>query len=339
MTLPFVSIVIASFNSERWIADCLRSLENQDYPKDRYEIIVVDSSTDRTGEIARRFNGVKLVRVEGYHIAPEKRNIGIRLARGELIAFIDSDAFADRKWLRNLVRPFADPEVGVVGGPNLTPRDADFREKVSGYLLGSSISSSAMSVRYRASEKPFFEADERHLISCNMAIRRESLEKVGAFREDMPACEENELCNRIGRIGYKMIYTVDAIVWHRRRPIFWPIIKRVYEYGRGRGIFSRTYPRSIKLVYLLPSVFTIGLLASPIVLFVRELLWPLVAVMLLYAALALYLGLGVALAERDPSYLLVIPIVLLPYHISYGLGFLRGLTIRLERHPPVVPIS
>ncbi|HEV3115713.1 MAG TPA: glycosyltransferase, partial [Gemmataceae bacterium] len=118
---PHVSVVVCSYNGGRTLDQCLRSLGALEYP--RYEVIVVDDgSTDDTPEILARFPEVRSIRQpnQGLSVA---RNVGLQAAKGDIIAYTDSDCFADRDWLTHLVYQLERSEAAAVGGPNLTPED------------------------------------------------------------------------------------------------------------------------------------------------------------------------------------------------------------------------
>lgn len=117
---PQVSIIIITFNSEDTIDKCMSSVFKVDYPRDKYEVIVVDAgSTDRTLEIVKKFPVDKLIVEEGA-LRGKARNIGVREARGEIVAMVDSDlSSVDNDWLSRAVREFDDPYVALVRGADL----------------------------------------------------------------------------------------------------------------------------------------------------------------------------------------------------------------------------
>lgn len=109
-------MIIPSYNSARVIRQCLESLSSLDYPKNKYEVIVVDSGKDDVPEICQEF-GIKCIRKESRLTAGAARNIGISIARGDLITFLDADNYVQRNWLKLVVEDFNSfPEVfGVFG--------------------------------------------------------------------------------------------------------------------------------------------------------------------------------------------------------------------------------
>jgi hypothetical protein len=118
---PRVSVVVCSYNGGKTLEQCLRSLQALDYPD--YEVIVVDDgSTDDTGEILARFPEVRAVRQSNQGLS-FARNVGLRLATGEVVAYTDSDCYADPDWLTLLVDQLERTGAAAVDGPNLSPED------------------------------------------------------------------------------------------------------------------------------------------------------------------------------------------------------------------------
>src|SRR3989344_3252080 len=135
---PFVSIIVPVRNVEKIIKPCLKSLNELNYPKDKYEVIIADSeSTDRTPEIAKEYNAI-------YISTPKRsvcagRNEGFKVARGEIIAFSDADCVMDKNWIKNSIKYFQDKRVAAVGGPNITPPNDTAFAKAVGFVFNQAI--------------------------------------------------------------------------------------------------------------------------------------------------------------------------------------------------------
>lgn len=116
---PTVTYLITAYNEEKSIAAKIEQVLTLDYPRDKLNILVAsDGSTDRTDEIVRKFSdrGVKLVRVEGRVGKTETQNQAVKQATGEIIIFSDATTFYEHSAIRNIVRNYADPDVGAVSG-------------------------------------------------------------------------------------------------------------------------------------------------------------------------------------------------------------------------------
>jgi glycosyltransferase involved in cell wall biosynthesis len=112
MALPTISVVIPTYNSEKVLPLCLRSIKGQDYPRNKVEIIVADGgSSDRTIEIAKEFRVDKILK-NPLRTGEAGKAVGVKAAKNEIIALIDSDNILDRKdWFKRVIEPFQDGEI------------------------------------------------------------------------------------------------------------------------------------------------------------------------------------------------------------------------------------
>lgn len=199
---------------------------------------------------------VEFIVIEGNNPGKQK-NQGAWKSKGEILAYIDSDAYPDPDWLREAVLIFKeDPTIGVVCGPNITPYRDNFWQKASGKvyeILGKE--------RY----KPLKRKEVEEAPSCNLLVRKIVFERVGGFPEDVWPGEDTVFCEKVLEAGYKIIYDPRVIVYHHRRG-FIEHLKQIARYGQMRGRFIKLYPRtSCKLKYFMPSAVILLLLLSIIV--------------------------------------------------------------------------
>jgi len=225
-----VTVVVPVRNRELTIQPLLESLQKLDYDRNKVEVIVVDgNSTDKTREIVKKYP-VKLVveKRKGLNLA---RNTGIKCAKGEIVAFTDSDCRVPPNWITKIVENFKDPRVSCVGG-SAKALDSDF---ISQYADNSIVRLMPLFMKREELEKvkPFF----RHPAGCNMAFRRKVAEEVGYFDENIQyGFDEVEFADRICRAGYKMILDPDVLVWHKHRSTFREFLKQNFQYGKGSGL-------------------------------------------------------------------------------------------------------
>ncbi len=213
-----LTVIIPTYNRPDCVRRNLECLMAQEPRPD--QIIVVDASPDtRTRDVVAEFLGVEYLRNEsGCGHMTQSRNIGLARACGDVVAFLDDDAFAHPGWSANLLAAYTDADVGGVGGRALN-RQPD--EETTGVdSIG----------RFNRWGEPlgFFAADPgkvievEHIIGCNMSFRRGVLEELKGFREDFAGVsgvrEDTDICLRVRKLGYRLLFTPFAAVDHIGAP-------------------------------------------------------------------------------------------------------------------------
>jgi glycosyltransferase involved in cell wall biosynthesis len=225
---PAVSVVVCAYNAAETLDQCLRNVALLDYP--RLEVIVVDDgSVDQTAEIVERHPGVRLVRLDHAGLSAA-RNAGFGQATGELVAYLDADAYPPPEWVRFLVLGFCGDGVVASGGPNVPPPDEPPGAQVVARCPGAPIP-----VLYRADRA-------LHIPGCNVAFRRQVLDELGGFDPDLTSAEDTDLELRLRERGLELGYHPAALVWHRRRPGVRTYLKQQRSYGRGQALAAVRNP-------------------------------------------------------------------------------------------------
>ena len=226
---PKVSVIVCAYNGERTMDHCLDSLETLNYPN--YEVVVVnDGSTDRTREIAERYAYIRLINQENEGLSAA-RNVGLRAATGDIIAYTDCDCMADPDWLTHLVARFLSSDFGAVGGPNLPPPDRS--------LVANCVAVSPGAPTHVLLDDEVAE----HIPGCNMAFRREALEAINGFDPVFRAAGDDvDLCWRLQNKGYKIGFSAAAVVWHFRRNTVRDYIKQQQGYGKAEALLFFKHP-------------------------------------------------------------------------------------------------
>ena len=168
----------------------------------------------------------------------EARNRAALEASGEIFVFLDDDVIVRENCLDELLGPFKDPSIGVVGGVNVALPGISLREEISSALWSSPVAMGRSSARYTP-RGGLRDADESELISCVMAVRGIAFVFAGGFPVDTIPCEENVLVNNVVKAGFRAVYNPFAVVYHRRPRVFMEYWHTIYEYGRGRGLMIR----------------------------------------------------------------------------------------------------
>ena len=225
---PKVTVVVCCYNAARTLDECLDSLRRLQYPD--YEVIVVDDgSTDQTAEIAAKFP-FRLIQVPNGGLS-KARNLGIEAARGEIVAFIDSDAYADPDWLYYMVSALEEHGASAVGGPNLSPLQDHFTAQCIDEAPGNP---TCVLVDNERAE---------HIPGCNMAFRKSAFGQVGLFdAKHRAAGDDVDLCWRLLVADKKIVYHPSAVVWHHRRPTIGAYLRQQRGYGYAEAHLQNRYP-------------------------------------------------------------------------------------------------
>jgi glycosyltransferase involved in cell wall biosynthesis len=210
MKLLFFSVVICVFNEEKWVERCLESVLDQSYDIENYEIIIIDDgSTDGTSQIVEnllsqrrnRLPKIQYVKIShgGVGVA---RNMGIHIAKGDVLAWVDGDAIADRNWLYEMSRSFNLDDVGLVGG------------KIDLLNQGDKFANLIHHIRYFQVFNP--SNYRNHFIGCNMAIRQDVFDEVPGFYESFTSRGEETSFYHMAKQKSKYAPARDSIVYHER---------------------------------------------------------------------------------------------------------------------------
>jgi cellulose synthase/poly-beta-1,6-N-acetylglucosamine synthase-like glycosyltransferase len=319
MKYPFVSVVVGIRNEEKFIEECIESLLNLDYPQNSYEIIIVDGmSTDKTRDIVQKYP-VKLLLNERKNVGAA-RNLGVKNARGDLVAFTDGDCKVHPQWLKTLVREMQDApdDVMCFGGPNLIFDTDPIFGRVVGYAQESFLGSGGSAQSNNSTKKHYVAS----LPNCNAMYKKSAIQEVGGFDELFIVGQDCDLNYRIGKKGNKFLYVPEAKVLHHRRGTLKSFSVRMFKYGMWMAELFKKHGEFVRWYAFLPSIAIVlaaALLVASIKYLTPSLL--LLALMTLYFVLVFITSIQVASKMRSKSGLLALFIIPVQ-HFAYGLGFL-----------------
>ena len=226
---PSISVVICAYNAEATIVECLEHTRRLDYPD--IEIIVVDDgSDDRTADLTRGLSGVQVVTIDHAGLSAA-RNEGLRVARGELVAFLDSDAYPTPEWPYYLAAGLDGPTVGGVGGPNVGPTTDPAGAHRVAFAPGGPV------------HVLFGDDRAEHVPGCNMAFWRELLIELGGFDPIYTAAGDDvDMCWRVLDRGWEIGFHPAALVWHHRRADMRGYVRQQRGYGRAEALVAARHP-------------------------------------------------------------------------------------------------
>jgi len=320
-TQPLVSIIIIDYKiNNPYLIECLEAIGKQTYKN--YEILLL---TDYPNQL--KFP--KLIKKSyGQYISPaRKRDDGAKMAKGEILAFIDDDAFPEENWLKYVLQSFKEPKIVAVGGPGITPPNVSWQEVASGWMSASPLGAGPYSYRFLPGKKQYVD----DYPSMNLAVRRIDFLKVGGFDSHYWPGEDTKLClDLVYKLNKKILYEPKAVVYHHRRPLWTPHLSQNGNFGLHRGYFARILPKtSLKPIYVGPPLMVLGLtfmlassvFANPLLIMIRSL-----GIYLFTGYLILLILNGLWVFNKSKSVLqgfIVIPAVFIT-HLWYGLRFLQG---------------
>ena len=292
-----------------------------------YEIIILPDS-DISQEDILSHSKIKVIPT-GDVTPPKKRDVGASYAKGEILAFLDDDAYPDKNWLKEAITIFKESDdIGCVCGPAVTPDSDSILQKGSGLVYSSSLVSGSHSFRYIPKER----REVFDFPSCNFLIKKDFFEKIGGFDKPFWPGEDTFLCLKVSEADQRMIYDPKVLVFHHRRNLFKGHLNQIKSYALHRGYFVKKYPKnSLCIECFIPSIFVLVLLVGgflssffPSI----EGLYSFVLIIYLAFILASSLLLIVATKENrmDRVKLLFLTISgIFLTHFIYGIYFIKGL--------------
>jgi succinoglycan biosynthesis protein ExoA len=329
--LPLISVIVPVRNEARFIASTIGQLMAQDYPVDRFEVLVVDGrSSDETRAIveslAAEHPSIRVLDNPGL-LSSAARNIGIAAARGELIVVVDGHCELEgRAYLRNVASAFWRSGADCLGRPQ--PLDVTGASTVQMAIAAARscwLGHHPDSLIY-SNEEGFVPAK-----SVAAAYRRDVFDRVGGFDERFDACEDVELNHRLDRAGLRCFFSPGVRVRYFPRSTLRGLFRQMVRYGQGRARLIRKHPETFSPGGFLPAAWLAGVLAGPMVgLAWHPLWWGYCSVMICYLALVLATSVAIAMRHHQAELLPWLPFVFIAVHAGTGWGLLSEL-LALDR--------
>lgn len=259
MAPPFFSIIVPTFERPAPLARCLASLASLDYPRDRYEVIVVNDGgarPDVESVAARAAGGACVTVVHRAHAGPAAaRNAGVAASRGEALAFIDDDCLADPSWLSAMAARLAHAPDAVFGGRVANALTDNVYARASQTLL-------TYVYRYYHEEG---RGPLRFFTTNNLAMRARTFATVGPFDETFRfACEDRDWSDRCLYAQVPLVHAPEAVVHHAHALTLLTFLRQHRRYGEGALRFHQTRAqRRGERVRVEPIGFYLGMVTAP----------------------------------------------------------------------------
>lgn len=316
-----LSVICPIYNEEKYIASCLESILQQDFPKEEMEVLLVDGmSTDRTREIVQQYT-------EQYpfiflldnpkRIVPTGLNIGIRVAQGDVIIRLDAHAIYPDNYFSVLVDKLFALNADNVGGlcRTLPAKETPVCEAIAAAL-----------------SSPFGMGDSHFRIGTNKEMqvdtvpfgcfRREVFDKIGYFDEELIRNQDDEFNGRIIKYGGHIYLIPSIVINYYGRDSIGKVAKMFYQYGLFKPLVNKKLGNPATVRQFFPPLFVVGLIGGLLLSFVHPIFCILYMVVLaLYLFLAIYFSVK---QFKNIKKVLLLIATFVTIHVSYGWGYLCG---------------
>ena len=326
---PFVSALLVTRNEQAYIEKAMMSLINQTYPKDKYEIVVIDGeSTDDTLKTVKRL--INKYRTDSFdiriinnpkHILASGWNLGIKDAKGEYVVRIDAHAEAAEDFIEKNVETMLKASDAVCVGGKLTTMSLDGDNDTISKVLSSPFGVGNSSFRV-SNEAGYADTAVYGL------YKKEIFEQVGYFNEKYVRNQDIELHSRIRAAGGKFFFNpkIDCVYYSRNTVK--KMVKQAFGNGKWNMVLLKNQNSALRLRHLVPFAFVLFLIATTVLGFFNKYFW-----FLEIGILLLHLALGFCAAtkkSKNISEILKMPFLFLLLHISYGAGYLAGIFTKID---------
>ena len=327
-----VSVIIPCRNEEDCIEACVRSIFDQDPPSGGFEVIVADGmSTDKTRGILDRLakEDDRLIVIDNpRRFVSSGLNAAIAVSRGEVIVRMDAHTVYARDYVRQCLAVLEETGADNVGGPW-----AAEGEGLMGQAIAAAFQSPFSVGGARGHDLGYEGSLDTVYLGC---WRRDAFARFGLFDEELVRNQDDEFNLRLIRSGGKIWQSPCIRSWYRTRGSLGNLFRQYGQYGywKVRVIQKHHLPASFR--HIVPGGFLLSLLILLIASWWwTSALWGLIGILSLYGVAILSASIVTA-RKSDWKFLPILPLVFGTYHVSYGLGFLRGVFdfLILRRHPP-----
>jgi glycosyltransferase involved in cell wall biosynthesis len=222
---PFFSIIVPTYNRPERLANCLESLSRLDYPREQFEVIVIDDGSDMPLQpvVAPFLDQLNVTLLKQLHAGPAgARNTGAERAKGEFLTFTDDDCTPAPDWLQKLAEHFTEVPVRAIGGRILNALSKNL------YSTTSQIIVDVAYAHYNANPNP-----TRFFASNNLTVPAGPFHAIGGFDTTFKTAEDRDICDRWQHHGFQMTYAPEVLIYHSHDLNLRTFWRQHYRYGRG----------------------------------------------------------------------------------------------------------
>ncbi|MCD6298165.1 MAG: glycosyltransferase family 2 protein [Deltaproteobacteria bacterium] len=322
---PFITVVMPVRNEEQFVASTLDRILKQDYPADRFEVIVADGmSDDKTREIVsgycNRHFQIRLID-NPKRLSSTGRNVGFKKGKGDVFLVIDGHCYipTDRLF-RNIASCLEKSGAQCLGRAQpLDPPEINEFQKAVALARGSRIGHGGDSFIY--SEYEGFVSPVSH----GAIYRKEVFDRVGYVDESFDACEDVEFNYRVEKAGLMTYMSPGLTIKYYPRETLKALFLQTKRYGYGRFNFLKKHHEAFTFNMIIPFVFFLGLILLPVLGLIHPHFWWAFGTLYgLYVLIILFISIFIS-AKNGFRYLRYLPPIFFLIHFGFGWGFITGL--------------
>ncbi len=235
MSPPFFSIIIPTYNRPQALAACIEAIQQLDYPKDFFEVIIVDDGSPNPLKASdfKSDDGIAISILRQNNGGPASaRNLGASQADGDILAFTDDDCTPASRWLSELAQAFHNSPTSLIGGRTLNALDTNPYSTTSQIIVDEAYA-------YFLSR----EDDLRFFSSNNIALPAHLFLEIGGFNASLRTSEDRDFCDRWIQEKHPLVYAPKALVYHRHHLTLTKFCRQHFQYGRGAYRFHQLRAR------------------------------------------------------------------------------------------------
>lgn len=327
MRSHFFSIIIPAREINDYLVhETLPAISKQNFKK--FEVIVLPDSDSGFEEYKKKYTWLRVIKTKS--MPGIKRDLGVKKSKGDIVVFIDDDAYPPASWLTTLNKTYLkNKDIVAVGGPGILPEKVNSWEKIFDIVMQSFIGTGGFSYRFIKGKKQFVD----DFPSMNLSLKKNIFLKLGGFRNKYWPGEDSKLINALINKERKMIYyDPKTYIFHHRRDTLKGYLKQHKNYGFMRGMFLAHGDKNSKAItYKIPSVFTVYVFAVALI-SAASIIFPLnetiirmsLVPLIVYGLLIMFAGSLTFLKTFDIILTLGTIMVLPLTHVTYGISFIKG---------------
>jgi len=324
-TLPLISILIPCRNEKKYIRGCLNSILQQDYPKEKMEVLVMDGiSEDGTRKIIEDY-GKKHPFIRA--IDNQKKftsfawNLGIKESKGEILVLIGAHGTYQKDYVSKCVKYLEKYKADNVGGIMKTiAKEETIIAKTIALAMSHFFATGG--VRFRTGSKEVMEVDT----VFGGCYKKEVFKKIGLFNEKLHRSQDMEFNIRLKRAGGRIILAPDIVNYYYPKSNFKDFLLHSFDSGFWSIYPSKFTKKPLKLRHCIPLLFILGIMGTLVLsIFFPPFFTLFLSILYSYLLFNLYFSAEISIREKGFKYFLVLPLVFIIRHFGYGFGSFLGL--------------